>query len=156
MKSAFSASGQWFPTSQPEAALAIASTIVHDAPRVSISRVRGAASGEMYRVIRKIIRRGVDRMKAIAVQRVINRRQSTTRLRRNDSYRPGRERRRENTLSAGYHNGPVPIWHSKVPCSCFITRATLGVGKLARFFQDMSVQDFLHVYINFGFSCTLV
>lgn len=42
-------------------------------------------------IVGKIIRRGVNGMKAIAVQRVIDCCQPTIRLRRDDSYRPGRE-----------------------------------------------------------------
>ena len=101
-----------------------------------------------YCVIRKIARRGVDWMKAVAVQRVINRGQSATRFRRDDGDRPGRERCWENTSSSGHYKAPVPIWHSKVLCSSFITGTALGLGKLARLFQDMRIQHFLHIDIH--------
>lgn len=52
-------------------------------------------------------------------------------------------------MSSGYYNGPVPVWHSKILCGRFITRAALGLGKLACLFQDMGIQRLLH-------TCTLI
>ena len=83
-------------------------------------------------------------MKAIAVERIVDRRWSTTGLWRNHRNRPGRDGCGENTLPSRYHNGPVPVGHPKISRRRFIARAALGLGKLPRLSQDMGIQRFLH------------